>query len=716
MATKGSLTALVVLAAALSTPAVAKPRECAPGRFLLVPKTDAPLRVATADEVIVLGADGTLSVGSDCPPVAAQVSVRRKSTAVRAVWRGSCGSAPGRTVRFRGRIAGATCDTLTGALRGRAARPHRRRLVAHRSWCGDGIGDPGGGEECEPTSAGGCGSECRRLPPCDGGDCTPAAGAVEVNVTDPTYGAKCDGVTDDRAKIQTAIDVLAFFGPGILRLTAQGGVNSGTGKLCALAGSLHLRSGVHVRGEGSGGLKALSTAVGNGMLFDNGTQVVDASVADCVLDANGQDGVEAIRLVTRPTRLRIDDNRFQGGRNAFAVDVQAAAGGTGVGQNMLRGNIFVGSNDASVNDSGININCGRVGLVVALEPGCLIADTSMARLGGQGIHTMAAAGASGVQLANIDITGVHRENIFAETAISGSNVSLSYDGVNNGAPPSEEPSLRPMVRLKGGASSFVNLGIGATGRKNLIEGAGVLSLTNGLLAGGAVAGITSGTAGAASTSTKVVDATQTWTANKWKDFEVVITPGNPGCALPTKAKRWITASTGTELQWAPPLPSGVSAASCAYSVTGGGMVVVRGSFSAAITGFQWDNAAAHTLVDTDQLVLVDVANASVHGNVFSLIHSAGHNAVRFVSTGTGTIPVSGPISLESNTILHQCTAPECLGGTWACFLFDEQQAAGGFQNALISGNNIGASPTCVPVAPLAGFPGYGKIATDNLGF
>jgi hypothetical protein len=520
-------------------------------------------------------------------------------------------------------------------------------------------------------------------------------------------------VTDDRAKIQTAIDVLAFWGPGILRLTAAWGLNTGTGKLCALGGSLQLRSGIHVRCEGSGGLKALSTAVGPGMLFDNGAQVVDASVSDCVFDANGQDGVEAIRLVTRPKRVRVENSRFQGGRNAYLVDIQAADGANGTGQIMLRGNYFVGSNDAAVNDSGINLNCGHVALVVALEQGCLIADTSMAHLGGKGIHTMAAAGAAGVQLSAIDITGVHRENIHAETAISGSDIALNYDGANNGAPPSEEPRLRPMMQLAGPAAVLTNVAVLATGRKNLIEGSGLITLSSGLLAGGAVVGIASGTAGAASTTTKVADATQSWPANKWKGFEVVISPGQPGCAVTAQQKRWITANTTQELQWAPPLPA--SPASCAYKVTGGGMVVIRGSFSAQISNFQWDNAAPHTLFEVDQLVLVDVLNASVLGNIFSLIHFAGHNAVRFVSTGTGGFPVSGPISLENNTVLNQCTAPECVG-KYVCFLFDRQQASGGFQDVLISGNNLGSPPTsCVPVDIFVS-PAYGKIADDNLGF
>src|SRR5262249_54266084 len=156
-------------------------------------------------------------------------------------------------------------------------------------------------------------------------------------------------------------------------------------------------------------------------------------------------------------------------------------------------------NSAAVNDSGINVSCGAGLLVIPTDGGCLVSDTVMNGLGGQGIHTMLSA-AGAVTLSNVEMINVYRENIDADGPTAATDVAVGFDGANNGAGNGEH-QLHSAIRVLGPAASFTNLGVAAVRRKNLIQiGSGSVSLHGGFFFGGSESNLAVGTAGAGSSS------------------------------------------------------------------------------------------------------------------------------------------------------------------------------------------------------------------------
>ncbi len=139
---------------------------CQIGRFL-VPAVDSVFTRAAGSrgpDAIVVEPTVVRMLGPDggCEPTAVKRKPRRGGIDVRARWR-SCAGIPGR-VRLRARIDRA-CQVMTGVIVARKAKI-QKPFRAERSWCGDGLVDEEGGEQCEPPTAPECGADCRRSGPC----------------------------------------------------------------------------------------------------------------------------------------------------------------------------------------------------------------------------------------------------------------------------------------------------------------------------------------------------------------------------------------------------------------------------------------------------------------------------------------------------------------------------------------------------------------------
>src|SRR6516162_8253136 len=94
----------------------------------------------------------TISIASGCPAVAGVVHAMPKDTILTAKWP-TCGVLRG--VKLKALIV-SQCTTIRGTLKARHHRPIP--FVAKRSVCGDGILDPGNGEQCEPPNTATCDS------------------------------------------------------------------------------------------------------------------------------------------------------------------------------------------------------------------------------------------------------------------------------------------------------------------------------------------------------------------------------------------------------------------------------------------------------------------------------------------------------------------------------------------------------------------------------
>ena len=155
---------IAVLALAGASPAVAKkPKRspCPGGRFLVEGAALVAGDSAAPHEPVVL-ANAAVSIGDVCPSVTGKLMASKRGTTVKATWRGCVGLA-GR-VHLKATLD-ATCSVLTGTLAARRGTPKLRPFIARRSVCGDGILDPGAGEQCD--SGIGCGA----MTQCDDARC-----------------------------------------------------------------------------------------------------------------------------------------------------------------------------------------------------------------------------------------------------------------------------------------------------------------------------------------------------------------------------------------------------------------------------------------------------------------------------------------------------------------------------------------------------------------
>jgi hypothetical protein len=206
----------------------ARPLPCPAGRFV----PDAPL-LAGGDDVLILdesGQLGQLSIGV-CGPVLAHVKATRRGTKVRAVFPLCAGIAH---LRVKATIC-RDCVRLTGWLRAATEKPRRRPFAATRSTgCGDGVLDPGRGEECEVAA------DCAGDVPCVGCACVPPTTTTSTTATtsttfpgDPTQLC-VDTVNGYRALLSL---------PPYERWTAIEGCADGQASTDSQAGMAHATSG-----------------------------------------------------------------------------------------------------------------------------------------------------------------------------------------------------------------------------------------------------------------------------------------------------------------------------------------------------------------------------------------------------------------------------------------------------------------------------------------
>ena len=155
---------IAALALAVATPVMAKkPSPCPGGRFLVAGGALVAGDSAAPHEPIVVGTT-TVSVGEVCPPVTGKLTATRRGTTVKAAWRGCVGLAG--PVHLKATFD-ATCTVLTGTVVARRGSPKRRPFTARRSVCGDGVVDPGAGEQCDGAGCGAtsqCDARCQCLP------------------------------------------------------------------------------------------------------------------------------------------------------------------------------------------------------------------------------------------------------------------------------------------------------------------------------------------------------------------------------------------------------------------------------------------------------------------------------------------------------------------------------------------------------------------------
>src|SRR5262245_4107257 len=141
------------------------------GRFV----TPAPVSLAKdgsspEPEVVVL--DGrTVTIGGNCQARGGSKRTRQ-GWRIRVHWK-RCGNMT--KPRFAGSID-AACEQLTGTLHAKRQAPIL--IVAHKSRCGDGIVDPGRGEECDSSDGSAC-ADCALTTP-------PTTTAPPVTVTTAT--------------------------------------------------------------------------------------------------------------------------------------------------------------------------------------------------------------------------------------------------------------------------------------------------------------------------------------------------------------------------------------------------------------------------------------------------------------------------------------------------------------------------------------------------
>ena len=137
--------ALVLLWTAESA-ARGKPELCNGSRFLVTGTLLMSADRSAPTEAIVLQ-DGDASLGNACPPMRARTKALRGRILMRAIWPACAGVAgPVGPIRLRAWID-ARCVSLHGQLGIR--RSVTWSFIARQSTCGDGVFDPGGGEECD---------------------------------------------------------------------------------------------------------------------------------------------------------------------------------------------------------------------------------------------------------------------------------------------------------------------------------------------------------------------------------------------------------------------------------------------------------------------------------------------------------------------------------------------------------------------------------------
>jgi cysteine-rich repeat protein len=205
----GVIPLLLPLESAAKTP---RPSPCAGGRFVLSSEPLVAGDSSPINRVIVISGSGS-DVGGVCTDGTTTISGRYKhqklkATHVTAKWtkkKSPC--AGGVPARLTATIS-AACNTVTGTFT--VKKSHRVQFSARLSACGDGVLDPGTGEQCDDgntVDSDGCDSDCKpsRFQSIAHGDQTPPGTGVEV-VLDGSLNIGEDGTPNG--------SIVATFGAG----------------------------------------------------------------------------------------------------------------------------------------------------------------------------------------------------------------------------------------------------------------------------------------------------------------------------------------------------------------------------------------------------------------------------------------------------------------------------------------------------------------------
>ena len=176
-------TALLLASAA---PAKKAPVSCPGGRFLIAGRRLIPGSGNGTDAITI--APPTVSVASGCPSVTAVLKATPGGMRVHAVWPASaCAGLKGRA-QLKARILPG-CRRLSGAL---VARKFKKAFtdVPLSTGCGDGVVDPGLGEECDGADCS-PGRPCTDHCLCTGDTTTTVPGVGTPTTTLPPVSTRC---------------------------------------------------------------------------------------------------------------------------------------------------------------------------------------------------------------------------------------------------------------------------------------------------------------------------------------------------------------------------------------------------------------------------------------------------------------------------------------------------------------------------------------------
>jgi cysteine-rich repeat protein len=154
--------ALVLVFAGTGRSRKPKPTPCPGWRYIVTGSALVTGDSSSPIEPVVIGPQ--ITIGNACSPVHAKLkATKHGTTTVMAAWP-SCVGLKGR-VKLKGTLD-TTCTNLNGTLIAKKSKV-KEAFVAHLTRCGDGIIDPGNGEQCDGspcTDAAACTAECTCLP------------------------------------------------------------------------------------------------------------------------------------------------------------------------------------------------------------------------------------------------------------------------------------------------------------------------------------------------------------------------------------------------------------------------------------------------------------------------------------------------------------------------------------------------------------------------
>lgn len=511
------------------------------------------------------------------------------------------------------------CRTRRGTFSQRPTTPPCPTALFIVTDCADDGCTAGGGSTICITRAVDAGTSWQSGP-CGGGGTAPSTGRVLLT-------ACTTGGSDNAAAIQSAYDTAT---PGDTLVV-------GGGKTCGIGTTVVPKSGVRLLCERGGTLKARSGLGASGM-FASSSTLTDVSFEGCTFDANSQSGIEAINLTGSTARITIQNSTFKNGSGTCLVVLAEDSGSTSARDNLVLGSHFEGSNVTATNDCGLKLGGGETASgIFSVDGFNSVVDTTFRRMGGVSLWQV------GESILGMGLTfqGVHRQAMLLEgTGGAFTNVAITC---HDGSTLTLSDRYAAVTHLRsggalGGLVSFTNLGTQLACGKAIVEALtpySVLTISDSYLAGGGANDVATGTAGASSSTTTIVDSSKTWATSEFVDFAVIVRASGGGCGLSTDQRRWITGTTNpSTITFTPALPA--QADSCTYEIVGPGGIVTRRSALTQIVNNTFNNRASDlALQDYDQVSLWDPQAWLVEGNAFATIHAAGHAGVR-VQCGDGS--------------------------------------------------------------------------------